>query len=139
MPSRPNDIEMELATALRERAELYRHAHAALESLQQRLHAGDTMHRLSPELQRVLTAVRAEDERLAPLTDAWRRLSKSPGPELAAQIDLHQQQLERTLALVDRLTATAAADRSLLEPRLDEGARGRRMQAAYAAAVVGSG
>ena len=139
MPSRPNDIEVALTAALQSRAELYCHAHSSLELLQQRLHAGETMHRLSPELQRVLAAIRTEDERLAPMMDAWRRLSRTPGLELTAQINVHQAQLERTLALVDRLTAAATADRSLLEPRLDEGARGRRMQAAYAASAVGSG
>ena len=132
MPNRPPDIEIALTAALQARGDAYVDAYASLQALQQRLHAGDTLHRVCPELQHVLSAIRTEDERLAPLQEQWRRLSASPGPELAAQIDRHQAQLERTLALVDRLAVVATADRSRLAPRLDEAARGRRMQAAYA-------
>jgi hypothetical protein len=138
MPSRLPDIEVALTAALQARGDAYVDAQAALEALRQRLHAGEALHRLCPELQQVLSTIRTLDERLAPLQEQWRTLSASPGPELAAQIARHQAQLERTLALVERFTAMAAADRSLLAPRLDEAARGRRMRAAYAAAE-GSG
>ena len=84
-----------------------------------------------------MTMIRAADDQLAPLQQVWEQLNKTAGPELAAQIQSHRSQLERTLALVDRLTAAAQADRSLLAPRLDEAARGRRMQAAYAASKAG--
>jgi hypothetical protein len=139
MPSRSPDIEIALIAALRARGDLYRDAHASLAALQRRLQAGETMHRIGPELQRVLTRVRTADEELAPLMDAWRKLSVSPGAELSMQISRHQAELERTLGLVDQLAAAAAADRSSMAPRLDEAARGRRMQAAYAATIVGGG
>ena len=133
MPSRPSDVEQAFAAALELRSNAYLEAFAALESLQQRLHAGDSLHRLCPELQQILTVIRAADDQLSPLQQEWEQLNKSAGPELAAQIESHRRQLERTLELVDHLTAAAQADRSLLAPRLDEAARGRRMQAAYAA------
>jgi hypothetical protein len=133
MPSRPSDIEQAFSAALAARGAAYLDALSVLEALQKRLHAGDSLHRLCPELQQVLTMIRVADDQLAPLQQAWEALNRTAGPELAAQIQNHRSQLERTLALVDRLTAAAQADRSLLAPRLDEAARGRRMQAAYAA------
>jgi hypothetical protein len=133
MPNRQSEIERALIAALESRGAAYVDAHAALEALQQRLNAGDSLHRLCPELQQILTAIRSADDCVAPLQQEWEQLHVTAGPELASQIQSHTSQLERTLALVDRLTAAAQADRSLLAPRLDEAARGRRMQAAYAA------
>lgn len=134
MPNRPSDIELAFTAALAARGAAYRDAFSTLEALQNRLHAGDSLHRLCPELQQVLATIRSADDELAPLQQAWEHLNKTAGPELAEQIQQHRSQLERTLALVDGLTAAAQADRSILAPRLDEAARGRRMQAAYAAA-----
>jgi hypothetical protein len=133
MSNRPSDIELAFSIALARRGAAYLDAYSALEALQARLHAGDSLHRLCPELQQVLTMIRSADDQLAPLQQEWELLNKAAGPELAVQIQSHRTQLEHTLALVDRLTASAQADRSLLAPRLDEAARGRRMQAAYAA------
>src|SRR5690606_3120658 len=134
MPARPPDIERELTAALRARGEVYQRAHSSLTDLQQRVQHGDPLHRVCPELQQVLGAIGAVDEQLAPLQEQWRQLSRTAGPELAVEIDRHQAQLELTLALLDQLAATAVTDRALLAPRLDEAARGRRMQAAYSAA-----
>lgn len=134
MPNRPSDVERALAIALQSRGATYEHAHAALEALQRRLHAGDTLHRVCPELQQILAMIRTADDQLTPLQQEWEQSGLNAGPELAAHIAQHQAQLEQTLALVDRLMSAAEADRSLLAPRLDEAARGRRMQAAYAAA-----
>lgn len=134
MPARLPDIERELTAALQARGAAYQRAQATLTALQQRVHDGEPLHRVCPELQQVLGAIRAGDERLAPLQEQWRNLSRKAGPELAAEIDRHQSQLEQTLALLDQLAGAAAADQALLAPRLDEAARGRRMQAAYSAA-----
>lgn len=134
MPQQPTELEHELIAALAERGAAYDVAFAALTGLQQRLHAGDAFHRLCPELQHVLDAIRTADVRFTSLQEQWRQLSRKPGPELAKQLDRHQQQLERTLGLVNQLAETATADCAALGPRLDEAARGRRMQAAYAAA-----
>lgn len=134
MPARLPDIERELTAALQARGEAYQQAYTALAALQQRVQHGDPLHRVCPELQQVLGAIRAVDEQLAPLQEQWRHLSHPPGAELAAEIDRHQAQLGQTLALLDQLAAAAATDRALLAPRLDEAARGHRMQAAYSAA-----
>jgi len=133
MAERNRDIECELTAALSARCNSYQSSYAKLAALEERLHAGDSLQHVCPELQKVLCAIRTADERLAPLQEDWRQLSRAPGTELAAEIERHRAQLERTLALIDRLAKSASADRALLAPRLDEAARGRRMQAAYAA------
>ena len=134
MTGRPPDVEIALATALRQRSAEYARAHAALVVIQQRLQAGEApLHSACPELQRLLDAFRIADEQLAPLQDQWKSLSLRPGADLAAQIDRHQAQLEQTIALVNELTAAAETSSKQLPPRLDQAARGRRMQAAYAA------
>jgi len=134
MPNRQSDVERALAAVLESRGATYLAAHSALEALQQRLHAGDTLHRVAPELQQVLGTIRSADDQLTPLQQQWEQLHVTAGPELKSAIQRHQSQLERTLALVDCLVAAAQTDRSLLAPRLDEAARARKMQAAYAAA-----
>lgn len=134
MPGRNSELERAMTAALQSRSAAYARAHAALEALQQRLSAGETLQRVSPQLQRILESIRTEDDRLAPLQREWGESKLTAGPELAAEIESHQAQLERTLAFVDRLVSVAEADRSQLAPRLDEAALGRRMQAAYSAA-----
>lgn len=133
MPSRNSELERAMTAALQSRSAAYARAHAALEAVQQRLNAGEALQRVSPQLQRILESIRSEDDQLAPLQQEWGKSKVTAGPELAAEIARHQAQLERTLEFVDRLVAVAESDRSQLAPRLDEAARGRRMQAAYSA------
>lgn len=133
MSKQPADVESALAAAFRSRSAAYAQAQQSLVELDRRLKAGETpLHALCPELQSVLESIRVADESLAPLQAEWRKLSIRPGPELAEQIQNHQSQLEQTLEIVGHLTEAAEADRAHLAPRLDEVARGRRMQAAYA-------
>jgi chromosome segregation ATPase len=134
MSEQTADIESALSAALQERSETYVRARESLLELERRLDAGQTpLHAVCPELHGVLEVIRVADERLAPLQEQWTRLALRPGPGLAEQIQRHQSQLEQTLTIINRLTETARADREQLAPRLDEVARGRRMQAAYAA------
>src|SRR5688500_4181437 len=99
MCPRPPDLERALAAALATRCEAYADACAALTALQQRLDAGSSLHVLCPELHQVLGRVRAADDELAPLQSQWQGLSVPAGPELAAEMERHQVQLEQTLVL----------------------------------------
>lgn len=134
MPDRSSDIEHQLAECLRERSREYAAARAALDALEARLKGGEALHRLCPELQRVLAALQHGDARLGPLQSQWRSRATPPGAELAARIEQHQTLLEQTLAIVRRLEETAVEDRARMAPQLDHAARGRRMREAYAAA-----
>lgn len=134
MTKRPSDIESALTAALQQRSNAYAQAHASLVAVEKQLHAGETpLHAACPELQQALSEIRVADECLAPLQEQWRGLSIRPGPELAAEIQRHQAQLEQTLDIVNKLAGAAETDREMLAPRLDEAARGHRMQTAYAA------
>ena len=136
MPNQRPDIEERLIAALQARSETYAAAHRCLQSMHQRLQAGEAIVRLCPELQRVLQEIRKSDEGVAALQAYWHEQGTAPGHELTQAAQHDREQLEQILQVVELLRAAAAADQSALAPQLDEGVRGRRMRAAYAAAAT---